>query len=290
VLSKRLHSIYLLRCFNDGIAVMFLWFAIYCFQRRQFTIGTVLYSLGLGVKMALLLVLPALAVVITMDRGIYQAFIHMVLVVQQQALLGTPFILAYPVEYFTRAFEISRVFMYKWTVNWRFVSEETFLSKPFALALLALHAGTLIFFAVTRWIHPANRPVSFWVQKLLAKKEPLHGIQRKVAARVHGQYTLTTILTANAIGILFARSLHYQFYAYLAWSTPYLLWRGGFHPVIIYALWAAQELAWNVYPSTNVSSMVVVGVLALTVSRVWEGTKYDEYSAVTTASWRDNDN
>jgi alpha-1,3-mannosyltransferase len=73
--------------------------------------------------------------------------------------------------------------------------------------------------------------------------------------------------------MLCARSLHYQFYAYIAWATPFLLWRAGFHPIVQYALWAAQEWAWNVYPSTPASSATVVGVLAVTVAGVWWGTR-----------------
>jgi alpha-1,3-mannosyltransferase len=86
---------------------------------------------------------------------------------------------------------------------------------------------------------------------------------------------MTTILTANIIGMLCARSLHYQFYAYLAWVTPFLLWRARLHPVLQYVLWGAQEWAWNVYPSTPASSMTVVGVLAVTVAGVWWGTRKD---------------
>ncbi len=83
---------------------------------------------------------------------------------------------------------------------------------------------------------------------------------------------LTTILTAMLVGCQFARSLHYQFYAYIAWSTPFLLWRSGLHPVLIYGIWAAEEWAWNVYPSADISSMVVVGCLKFTVLIVWLGT------------------
>lgn len=86
---------------------------------------------------------------------------------------------------------------------------------------------------------------------------------------------MTAILSSLVSGILCARSLHYQFYAYLAWSTPFLLWRSGLHPIPIYAVWAAQEWAWNVYPSTNESSMVVVGCLAVQVVGVWWGTRND---------------
>lgn len=47
------------------------------------------------------------------------------------------------------------------------------------------------------------------------------------------------------------------------------------HPVAIYGIWAAQEWAWNVYPSTDASSAVVVGSLAATVAGVWWGTRKD---------------
>jgi alpha-1,3-mannosyltransferase len=91
---------------------------------------------------------------------------------------------------------------------------------------------------------------------------------------------LITILSANAIGMLCARSLHYQFYSWIVWATPALLWRAGYHPVLQYALWGAQEYAWNVFPSTNFSSMVVVQVLAATVVGVWYGTRKEATDAV----------
>lgn len=72
--------------------------------------------------------------------------------------------------------------------------------------------------------------------------------------------------------MLCARSLHYQFYAYIAWSTPFLLWKSGIHPVHIYIVWAAQEWSWNVYPSTPVSSLVVVLCLLIQVVGAWWGT------------------
>ena len=65
--------------------------------------------------------------------------------------------------------------------------------------------------------------------------------------------------------MLCARTLHYQFFAYLSWATPFLLWKGGYGPVLTYLLWALQEWAWNVYPSTNVSSSIVVLSLAAQV-------------------------
>jgi alpha-1,3-mannosyltransferase len=91
--------------------------------------------------------------------------------------------------------------------------------------------------------------------------------------RVTPDFIMTVILAATAIGMLCARSLHYQFYAYIAWTTPFLFWKAGFHPVVQYALWVAQEWAWNVYPSTPLSSATVVGTLAVAVAGVWWGTR-----------------
>lgn len=45
--------------------------------------------------------------------------------------------------------------------------------------------------------------------------------------------------------------------------------------MLLYIVWAAQEWAWNVFPSTNISSMVVVACLAIQVVGVWWGTRKD---------------
>lgn len=76
-LSKRVHSIFVLRLFNDCFAVFFLFAAIWLWQRKVWTVGTIVYSLGLGVKMSLLLPLPAIGAVLWQgmgrDRAFYQA-------------------------------------------------------------------------------------------------------------------------------------------------------------------------------------------------------------------------
>jgi alpha-1,3-mannosyltransferase len=97
----------------------------------------------------------------------------------------------------------------------------------------------------------------------------------EVSDRIKADWIMTTMLTANAIGMLCARSLHYQFYSWLCWTTPYLLWKSGLHPIFIVGVWAVQEWAWNVYPSTDESSMVVVGALAVQVLAIWWGGRKD---------------
>ncbi|KAI6086179.1 glycosyltransferase family 58 protein [Hypoxylon rubiginosum] len=266
VLSKRLHSVFVLRCFNDCFAVFFLWLAIYLFQRRLWTAGALAYAWGLGIKMSLLLVLPAVGVVLLLGRGFWGSLKCAGLMANLQLAIATPFLNENAKGYVSKAFEFTRVFFFKWTVNWRFVGEDIFLSKPFSLTLLAMHGLVLTVFIVNKWLKPAGKPLTAILMPILQLQSPFNPQEERiVASRVTPEYVLTTILSANVVGLLFARTLHYQFYSLLAWSTPYLLWRSGAHPVVQYGLWAVQEWAWNVFPSTSISSGVVVGVLAIIV-------------------------
>lgn len=282
MLSKRLHSIYMLRCFNDGFAALFLWLAILFLQQKLWTLGALAYAWGLGIKMSLLLGLPAVGVVLFLGRGFVGALRLAGLMALVQTVLAWPFLAVNPAGYVGRAFELSRQFFFRWTVNWRFVGEDRFLSRPFAVSLLALHVALLAAFATTRWLRPTGQsPVSLVHTVLASRRLPFTASQELVLARSAAtpRYVATTVLAANVVGLLAARSLHYQFYAYLAWATPYLLWRAGAHPLAQYGLWALQEWAWNVFPSTPLSSAVVVGVLAATVALTWWGAT-DEYRQV----------
>ncbi|KAI5868291.1 glycosyltransferase family 58 protein [Durotheca rogersii] len=269
VLSKRLHSIFMLRCFNDCFATFFLWLAIFLFQRRAWTAGSIAYSWGLGIKMSLLLVIPAVGVVLLLGRGFSGSLRCATIIAQIQILIANKFLRRNAWGYLGRAFEFSRQFLFKWTVNWRFVGEEMFLSRSFSLGLLVMHALVLTGFIAGKWLKPAGKSISAILLPILGLSSPFSPSEEtQIASRVTPEYVMTTILSANAIGLLFARSLHYQFYSYLAWATPYLLWRSRIHPVFQYGIWALQEWAWNVFPSTPVSSGVVVGVLATTVALV----------------------
>jgi alpha-1,3-mannosyltransferase len=271
ILSKRLHSIFVLRLFNDCFAVASLFLAIYAYQRRNWTLGSVAFSWGLGIKMSLLLALPGIVMVLGQALPTGRALRNGSTMIQIQALIAMPFVAKNAKGYLMKAFEFSRVFLYKWTVNWRFVHEETFLSKEFAAALLAVHAFLLVAFVTLRWTRPSGLRLPGLVKRVF-QPLPDH-MERSIALRITPVFVTTSILTSMAIGMLCARSLHYQFYAYIAWTTPFLLWRTNLHPVLIYCIWAAQEWAWNVYPSTNASSGVVVGCLAVQVLGVWWGTR-----------------
>ena len=110
-----------------------------------------MYSLALSVKMNVLLFAPGLALLLVRNTGLGGALTSAAVVLGIQAALGAPFLLTHPESYLARAFELSRVFFHKWTVNWKFVPEPIFVGKPMALALLAGHLLTLLALAHWRW-------------------------------------------------------------------------------------------------------------------------------------------
>ncbi|KAI2789807.1 Dol-P-Man:Man(5)GlcNAc(2)-PP-Dol alpha-1,3-mannosyltransferase [Penicillium oxalicum] len=255
VVSKRLHSIYMLRMFNDGIAALAMWIAIYLCMKQRWT-GLVSLVFGVGVKMTLVLLVPGIAVVTLLSLGRMRSIVLGLMAILIQVLIAIPFLRENPLGYLSKAFELSRQFMFKWTVNWRFVGEQAFLSRGFSVGLLVLHVSLLVLVS-TVWIKPSGTNVVRFLQDSIQGRQP--------PVSLSGLFIMTVLLNSLTIGLLCARSLHYQFFAYLAWATPFLLWRAGFHPVLIYGIWAMQEWAWNVYPSTNASSLIVILSLAVQV-------------------------
>ncbi len=67
-----------------------------------------------------------------------------------QMLLGAPFLLHNASAYFSRAFELSRIFQHVWSVNLKFLPEPVFQSKEAAIVLLLAHVALLWVFAQYR--------------------------------------------------------------------------------------------------------------------------------------------
>lgn len=285
VLSKRIHSIYMLRMFNDVFSTLFSIFAVGFLQRHRWSLSAITLSFAVSVKMNALLYLPGAAVIYLQALGPVAAFTQAALpFLAVQIGVAAPFLAAgFHQEYFSKAFEFSRVFFYKWTVNWRFVPEEIFLSPRFATSLLCVHVVLLIAFCTRRgyhWMAPIKVPQIFSTSagqssdfpaliRALLSPSSVERAQR--ISRITPNYVLTTMTASNLIGILCARSLHYQFYSWFFWTVPFALYKvqGVCGWIVALAVFATQERAWLIYPSTNESSFSVVFSLAVMIIGLW---------------------
>ena len=82
ILSKRMHSIFVLRCFNDCFAVLGLFSAIYSYQTENWHLGSFFYTTGLNVKMSLLLPLPAMGITMLQALGSGEAITQAMIILQ----------------------------------------------------------------------------------------------------------------------------------------------------------------------------------------------------------------
>lgn len=242
-ISKRVHSIFMLRMFNDCVAMLFLYVAVYIFvaveSPKRYVFGCVAYSTAVAVKMNIFLFAPGLLLIMLIDIGLKGAIKSISLCALVQIVLGAPFI-AHDVEAYVRgAFGGFGDLKHKWTVNWKFVPEDTFLSKQMALTLLALHLTTLALFAHYRWCHGIGGlgSVNLWRSSEAGKTT-----RNKLCPR----FVVSTLLECNFIGVVFCRSLHFQFYCWYWHALPLLLWSATSLPIACKFLTvAALEYAWS---------------------------------------------
>ena len=101
--------------------------------------------------MSILLYLPGLLVILFKSRGLSNTLRHVGTIILSQVLIALPFLLTNWKSYLAYAFDLSRVFLYKWTVNWRMVPEDIFLSQGWARGLMVGHLSLLILFGLSRW-------------------------------------------------------------------------------------------------------------------------------------------
>ncbi|XP_037945262.1 lethal(2)neighbour of tid protein 2 [Teleopsis dalmanni] len=170
--SYRIHSIYVLRLFNDPIAILFLYASLNLFMDRHWIFGSILFSLGVGVKMNILLFAPALLLFYITNLGYVKALLQICICGFVQLLIGIPFLFTYPLEYIKGSFDLGRIFEYKWTVNYRFLPQILFINKYFHLSLLALHIILLLIFA---------KPTHYFFTRYLRLRE----LQKQLQPQLH---------------------------------------------------------------------------------------------------------
>ncbi|XP_038672834.1 dol-P-Man:Man(5)GlcNAc(2)-PP-Dol alpha-1,3-mannosyltransferase isoform X1 [Scyliorhinus canicula] len=273
--SYRIHSIFILRLFNDPIAMMILYMAVNLFLSNRWSLGCCFFSLAVSVKMNILLFAPGLLFLLISEFGLLRTIPKLCICAVLQVVLGLPFLIENPVGYVARAFDLGRQFLFKWTVNWRFLPEDIFLNRHFHLVLLVAHLSILILFAVYRWNKSEERMFSL----LKAPEERKTQHQTVTADQI-----VFVLFTSNFIGICFSRSLHYQFYVWYFHTLPYLLWSmhvkklAHLLKVLILGL---IELSWNTYPSTVYSSISLHVCHMIILLSLWYGHAEPEKSAPT---------
>jgi len=277
-LSKRLHSIFVLRLFNDCWTTIIMQASILAFSASHDMLGVTLYSLALSVKMSILLYLPAVGLLLLKRRGLLQAILHGGVIILIQLSLGYNLLVEYPWSYLKGSFDLSRVFLYKWTVNWKIVDEATFLNPSFANVLLIGHVTLLVAFITLKWTR-TNGGLFLLLRKAILQplRSPSSG-----APLPTSKDTILMFFTANLIGMTCARSLHYQFYSWYAQQLPALASSTKYPIPVKLLLLLVVEYSWNVFPATSTSSALLLGSNILLCIGLLTSNQNTEYIAIST--------
>ena len=135
-LSKRIHSIFVLRLFNDGPCMILFYASALLFAKSYWRTGCVFFSLAVSIKMNVLLFAPGLLLLLLQSSpSMTETILCLGICAVLQIILGAPFLITYPVSYIRKAFEFDRVFFYKWTVNWKV--SLSYLQMKYSIHLLA---------------------------------------------------------------------------------------------------------------------------------------------------------
>ena len=267
--SRRIHSIFVLGLFNDCWAQFLLIVSIYYFVQDRWETGCVFFSLAVSIKMNILLFAPSLLILMCQRYNVKRAIGLIGLCALVQFVVAFPFLLRHPFHYIKGAFDLSRQFFQKWSVNWQFLPEWLFLNKLFALGLLSCQLVTLYMFAEHRWTNKNG------VLGLFTWRRTNHRGKKDKDQPLQVQHILTVLLTGNFIGIVFCRSLHYQFYSWYFFSVPYLLWRTNLPTVVKLGYMLAIEISWNQHPPLMWSSALLQITHCLILLSLWNYS-YDE--------------
>ncbi|CAH2248413.1 dol-P-Man:Man(5) c(2)-PP-Dol alpha-1,3-mannosyltransferase [Pelobates cultripes] len=276
--SYRVHSIFLLRLFNDPVAMVILFISINLFLQDWWNWGCFFYSLAVSVKMNILLLAPGLLYLLLCRFGLLLTIPKLCICGLLQVVLALPFLLENPIGYLHRSFDFGRQFLFEWTVNWRFLPEYVFHHRAFHLALLTAHLIALVLFCLYRW-HRSGHSI------LSLLKNPKQ--KKSASQRLSANQIIFVLFSSNFLGVMFSRSLHYQFYVWYFHSLPYLLWGTntaflpGLAKILILGL---IELSWNTFPSTVFSSSALHLCHGAILLNLWYGTPPDEDTSTSSSA------
>ncbi|BGP35928.1 dolichyl-P-Man:Man(5)GlcNAc(2)-PP-dolichol alpha-1,3-mannosyltransferase [Rhodotorula toruloides] len=280
-ISKRLHSIYMLRMFNDALVMLFVYSAIALYMvpaktasprerrnlERRWLFGTVLMSCALSIKMSTLLFLPALCYMLFTHFSPLTLVQHILVLLLAQTLIALPFTLpsrAHCTTYVSQAFDFSRTFEWEYTMNWRWLGEEAFENPVWGKMLLLAHAAGLALWA-WKWAEEDGG-----VEKVL-KRAFSRPTKKPALTALAPSRIATLFFVSNLTGVVCARSLHPQFYAWFAHQGVWMVFGTGWaiepmHGLVVLSL---IEYGFSVWPSTVNSSLGLVLSLLVTLVSVY---------------------
>jgi alpha-1,3-mannosyltransferase len=280
--SRRVASIYVLRLFNDGLEAVLAQASVLLFvmarshrtahppwSRIVDAVACLIYSMAVSVKMNALLYAPAVLVLLWEAHGLPSALGYVIGVCGLwQVAIGWRYLRAHPWSYLSKAFDLGRVFELRWSVSFACLPEWIFVHPFLSWTLLLLHGAMLVVFGyragVPQWLQQRQRQ----------HRKPVIDACRAAVL----------LWTSNLIGIAFARTLHYQFLAWMWWSLPFLaifdwMQQGGccrlsddltalswrLVPVLL------VEVVFNVYPPRCLTSLMLHIAHGLLLYRIWVG-------------------
>ena len=228
-------------------------------------IGSIIYSISVSVKMNTLLAAPGILVVFMRNTSLLQTVTNLAVcaIIQgdhslirklifklYSVLIGFEFLTTFPIAYLHRSFNFGRQFEYKWTVGWRFLSEDIFLDRRFHSVLLLMHIILLVLFFHKHWSSTKAKNASIFEAVKIS-------IMQCGNDATSASETVQIILESNFIGIFCARSLHYQFYVWYYHSLPILANSTKMSSLVGVVIFLSIEYCWNIYPSTIYSSLLL---------------------------------
>eukprot|EP01129_Flabellula_baltica_P011738 TRINITY_DN5190_c0_g1_i2.p1 TRINITY_DN5190_c0_g1~~TRINITY_DN5190_c0_g1_i2.p1 ORF type:complete len:225 (-),score=32.18 TRINITY_DN5190_c0_g1_i2:33-707(-) len=219
--------------------------------------------------MNIFLFAPGLLLLLILRFGVLGSIPKLSICAVLQLILGLPFLLDNPVGYIARSFNLGRVFIYFWSVNWKFIPEDIFLSKEWGLGLLFLTVAFWALFCLFKWLPKQKNLLFFGFSKNTDNISP--------------EYITAILFSSNFIGIVFSRSLHYQFYVWYFHTLVYLLWFITGYPVMMkIAIMAAIEVSWNIFPSNETSSMLLFASHIIMLIGLWFTDAWDSLTVYVT--------
>ena len=284
--GRRARHVFALGLFNDAAAATVVALALLLLSRRRWLGGCLLYSFAVAIKMNNLLYAPGLAVLLLHYTGWRRTAGYIAACAAVQVGLGAPFLMRFPVEYVAGAFNLGRQFEQRWSVNFVFLPENVFLSKALAaglllatLACLAAMRATVCALARKQELSetPANgalvrpgRSASSPFSGPAIVAAPPNGVPQAAADRIVEQHVLLVMAASNIVGVVLARSIHFQFFVWY-WHAVLLHAVTSRVPGVFWPVWGYFFMRfWEFHPPTELSSAVVCTCHALLLlSMAW---------------------